>query len=214
MLCNRYKNTDNNPMKQPLISSLKSLFARLPLSWLRACGLLLVLTLVLPTAKADIDPQYATMQRQSDGTYAVNADFRFSLPTQLQDAVNHGTPIYFTFEYQLSRPKWYGLNDGVVSARREYRISYNSLTQQYRVAVDSADQNRFSTLTEAVLFASRPNQWRVVRASQLESGEPYQASIRMYLNTAKLPRAHQLNALTQQGWGLSSGWYRFTFTPR
>jgi hypothetical protein len=173
----------------------------------------LVVGLLTQVAQASITVQYATMSRLPDGDYAVNADFRLSLPTQLQEAVNHGTALFFNVEYQLARPRWYGLDEGIVSARREYRISYNSLTQQYRVAVGN-DQYRFKTLSEALLFASRPNQWRVVDSSQLSIGESYEASIRMYLNTSKLPRTYQLNALTQQSWGLSSNWYRFSFTPR
>lgn len=163
--------------------------------------------------QAAINTQYATMTRLSDRAYAVNADFRFSLPNQLQEAINHGTPIYFTVDFQLARPRWYWANEDIVSARREYRISFNSLTQQYRVAVGS-DQYRFNTLSESILFASRPSQWRVLGANQYSAGEQYEASIRMTLNTSKLPRTYQLNALTQQGWGLSSGWYRFNFTPR
>jgi hypothetical protein len=38
--------------------------------------------------------------------------------------------------------------------------------------------------------------------------------MRIYLNTAKLPRSYQLNSLTNQGWGLNSDWYNFNFTPR
>ena len=192
---------------------LKSTFAR---RWQRICATLILVcaTLILSRpAQAAITPQYATLSRMSDGGYSVNADFRFSMPQQLQDAINHGTPITFTVDFELSRPRWYWANEDVVSARRDYRISYNSLTQQYRVAAD-ADQYRFNTLSECILFASRPNQWRVLGSDQYTSGEQYDAAIRMSLNTSKLPRTYQLNSLTQQGWGLNSGWYRFNFTPR
>lgn len=47
------------------------------------------------TAQAKIDTQYAAMTRHSDGVYALNADFRLSLPNQLKDAINHGTPCLF-----------------------------------------------------------------------------------------------------------------------
>ena len=184
--------------------------------WQRICAVLILVcaALILPnTAQAAITPQYATLSRMSDGGYSVNADFRFSMPQQLQDAINHGTPITFTVDFELSRPRWYWANEDVVSARRDYRISYNSLTQQYRVAADS-DQYRFNTLSECILFASRPNQWRVLGSDQYTSGEQYDAAIRLSLNTSKLPRTYQLNSLTQQGWGLNSGWYRFNFTPR
>ena len=113
----------------------------------------------------------------------------------------------------MARPRWYWSDEDVVSDRRESRVSYNSLTQQYRVVI-GADQYRFNTLNEAVLYASRATQWRLIRANQYVTGEQYDASVRLYLNTSKLPQDYQLNSLTQQGWGLNSGWYRFNFTPR
>lgn len=193
----------------PFPSKLTQRWQRLCAALMVACGLLLLST----SAQAAISPQYATLSRMSDGGYAVNADFRFSMPQQLQDAINHGTPITFTVDFELSRPRWYWANEDVISTRRDYRISYNSLTQQYRVAAGS-DQYRFNTLSECILFASRPNQWRVLGSDQYTSGEQYDAAIRMSLNTSRLPRTYQLNSLTQQGWGLNSGWYRFNFTPR
>ena len=59
------------------------------------------------SARADITTQYATMTRQSDGVYALNADFRLSMPQQLQDAINHGTPVSFQVEFNINRPRWY-----------------------------------------------------------------------------------------------------------
>ena len=59
------------------------------------------------TAQAKIDTQYAAMTRHSDGVYALNADFRLSLPNQLKDAINHGTPLSFQVEFKLARPRWY-----------------------------------------------------------------------------------------------------------
>lgn len=189
---------------------------KLAQSWFKACAVFAIVIAMLfgaGSAQAAINTQYATMTRLSDGGYAVNADFRFSMPQQLQDAINHGTPITFTVEFELGRPRWYWSNEDVVSARRDYRISFNSLTQQYRVAV-GADQYRFNTLSECIVFASHLSQWRVLSSNEYNSGEQYDASIRMSLNTARLPRTYQLNSLTQQGWGLNSGWYRFNFTPR
>lgn len=168
---------------------------------------------VLSQASANITTQYATMARQNDGAYALNSYFRINLPNQLKDAINHGTPIYFTLDFTLSRPRWYWSAEDVVTTQREYRISYNSLTQQYRVAVGE-NQHRFRTLNESILFTSNPNQWRTLEKNKYSIGEPYDVRVRMELNTNKLPQTYQLNSLTNQGWGLSSGWYSFTFTPR
>ena len=168
---------------------------------------------VAPSAHADITTQYATMTRQSDGVYALNADFRLSMPQQLQDAINHGTPVSFQVEFNINRPRWYWSNENLISTSREQRISFNSLTREYRVT-SGANQYRYNTLNEALLNVSRVSQWRVLWPSQYDAGEPLEGSVRIYLNTAKLPRTYQLNSLTNQGWGLNSGWYSFNFTPR
>ena len=84
------------------------------------------------SARADITTQYATMTRQSDGVYALNADFRLNMPQQLQDAINHGTPVSFQVEFRINRPRWYWSNENLVSTSREQRISFNSLTREYR----------------------------------------------------------------------------------
>lgn len=183
--------------------------------WLRALVLsvTLLLSTFVPTAHAQIDTQYATMTRHSDGVYALNADFRLSLPNQLQDAINHGTPLSFQVEFKLARPRWYWSNEDMITVTREQRISYNSLTQEYRVTT-GVSQYRYNTLNEALLNVSRISQWRILSPDQLQTGEQYQASLRIYLNTSKLPRTYQLNSLTNQGWGLNSGWYNFNFTPR
>ena len=183
--------------------------------WLRALvvSAALLLSTLASTAQAQIDTQYATMTRHSDGVYALNADFRLSLPNQLQDAVNHGTPLSFQVEFKLARPRWYWSNEDMITVTREQRISYNSLTQEYRVTT-GVSQYRYNTLNEALLNVSRISQWRILSPDQLQTGEQYQASLRIYLNTSKLPRTYQLNSLTNQGWGLNSGWYNFNFTPR
>lgn len=181
---------------------------------LRSVALIAMLGWLLsPAAHAGISTQYATMSRQSDGVYALNADFRLSLPQQLQDAINHGTPVSFQVEFNLNRPRWYWSNEDVVSISREQRVSFNSLTREYRVSA-GANQYRYNTLNEALLNVSRVSQWRVLWPSQYNSGEPLEGSVRIYLNTSKLPRTYQLNSLTNQGWGLNSGWYNFNFTPR
>ena len=179
-------------------------------AWVVGLSLMLGLS---SSANAKITTQYATMTRHSDGVYALNADFRLSLPQQLQDAVNHGTPLSFQVEFSMARPRWYWSNEDIISTSREQRISYNSLTREYRVSL-GANQYRYNTLNEALLNLSRVSQWRVVSPSQFQIGEQYEASIRIYLNTHKLPRTYQLNSYTNQGWGLSSDTYRFNFTPR
>ena len=121
------------------------------------------------TAQAKIDTQYAAMTRHSDGVYALNADFRLSLPNQLKDAINHGTPLSFQVEFNLARPRWYWSNEDMITVNREQRVSYNSLTREYRVTTGTS-QYRYSTLSEALLNVSRIIQWRILSPNQLQTG--------------------------------------------
>ena len=203
-----------NEMSRTRIFSQRCTDPRHTHPWLRALVLCAALLFGgLSTAQAKIDTQYAAMTRHSDGVYALNADFRLSLPNQLKDAINHGTPLSFQVEFKLARPRWYWSNEDMITVNREQRVSYNSLTREYRVTTGTS-QYRYSTLSEALLNVSRISQWRILSPNQLQTGEQYQASLRVYLNTSKLPRTYQLNSLTNQGWGLNSGWYNFNFTPR
>jgi hypothetical protein len=39
------------------------------------------------------------------------------------------------FEFELMRPRWYWVDEKVLSVSTQYRVSYNAITRQYRVAV-------------------------------------------------------------------------------
>ena len=41
----------------------------------------------------------------------------------------------------------------------------------------------------------------------------YQASVRLRLDTAQLPKPFQLNAIASRDWSLSSDWQRWSFAP-
>ena len=120
----------------------------------------------------------------------------------------------------MSQRQWL-LAGSVVSyelqrARRRsigFIVGANGLTREYRVN-SGVNQYRYNTLNEALLNVSRVSQWRVLWPNQYSAGEPLEGSVRINLNTSRLPRTYQLNSLTNQGWGLNSGWYTFNFTPR
>jgi Domain of unknown function (DUF4390) len=43
-------------------------------------------------------------------------------------------------------------------------------------------------------------------------GETYNASVRMQLDIALMPKPFQIDAVNNRDWSLSSDWKRFTFT--
>jgi hypothetical protein len=144
--------------------------------------------------------------------YYLEADFEITLNTTLEEALNKGVPLYFLLEFEVIRPRWYWLDDKVVSTQQQYRLTYNALTRQYRLGVGAFFQN-FSDLNEALGFLSRVRRRQVLELGMLNRGAVYAAAVRMRLDVSQLPKPFQLNALASRDWNLSSDWHRWSVKP-
>jgi Domain of unknown function (DUF4390) len=180
----------------------------------RALGLLVAcaaLVAVVP-AHADDIPVTSAELRVEDGDVLLSAEFDFTLTPALEQALDKGIPLYFTIEFELSRTRPLWFPQKVAEWSITYRVSYSSLTRQYRVASGPLGQ-MFESLADVQRFighvASRP----VARADELTKGVRYDAAVREKLDVNQLPKPFQINALASREWQLSSDWHRFSFTP-
>ncbi len=142
----------------------------------------------------------------------LNAEFEFALNPTLEEALQKGVPLYFELEFELLRPRWYWLDEKTLSISTQYRVSYNALTRQYRVASGLLGQS-FDSLEEVERFLSRVTSRPVAQRDQLVKGTRYEAAIRLRLDVNQLPKPFQVNALASREWSLQSEWYRWSFTP-
>jgi hypothetical protein len=182
------------------------------LEGLAALLLLCVGLAAAPPVHADrIDVKKATLDAAEDG-YVLEAGFEIDLTPPLEDALNKGVPLYFTFEFELIRPRWYWFNERIAGARQQYRLSYNALTRQYRVAVRTLHQN-FATLGEALEFMSRVRLREIAEPGALARGYTYTAAVRLRLDTSQLPRPFQITAIGSRDWSIGSDWHRWTISP-
>lgn len=147
-----------------------------------------------------------------DDEYYLNADFDIVLGAAVESALNRGVPLTFVVEAQLTRPRWYWFDETAGETRSQYRLSYNALTQQYRVAVGNLFQN-FGTLAEALQLLSRVRNRALAERDALKRGETYRAGVRFWLDTTQLPKPFQVTALGSREWSLNSNWHRWNFTP-
>ena len=152
----------------------------------------------------------AKLEASEDG-YQIDADIQLELTAALQEAVRKGVPLYFVVEFELSRGRWYWLDQTVTSASRERRISYAPLTSQYRISYSGISQN-VTTFEEVRRALSRVRSWTVLEKGKLKIGEKYDAALRFRLDTSQLPKPFQLNVIASKEWSLSSDWYRWTVT--
>jgi hypothetical protein len=148
---------------------------------------------------------------RSDNDWLLSATFQIELSPGLEDAVQKGVVLYFQTEFDLTRSRWYWFDEKPALVQRQTRLSYQPLTQQYRIASEGFTFSAKS-MSEALQAVGSIGGWRVMENSQLDPSKSYVASMRMNLDLSKLPKPFQVNALNNRDWNVSSDWYRFPFS--
>ncbi|MBX7229984.1 MAG: DUF4390 domain-containing protein [Burkholderiaceae bacterium] len=158
-----------------------------------------------------IDTKEIKFALDEDGNYLLTAEYAIELPSRLEEALK-AVPLFFLFEFELTRRRWYWLDEVVINGQVLYRLSFNALTRQYQLSISSNRNDTtagirgltFSSLEEALRFISRVRRPQVLPADALQRGERYRLITRMRLDLSQLPKPFQLNSLTQREWVLDS----------
>lgn len=145
-----------------------------------------------------------------DEGYVLEADLDVRLSLVLDDALHKGVPLYFLLEFELIRSRWYWTNERVATIQQHQRLSYNTLTRQYRVGVGALYQN-FSSLKEALDYMSRIRRRLDIEPGALRKDTTYAAMLRLRHDTTQLPKPFQLH--TGRDWSINSDWYKWTVNP-
>lgn len=182
-----------------------------PRRWL--CAALLLLCLAMADfARAEGIAVTSASLRAGEDAYELDASFEIQFSGTLLEALARGLPLYFITDVELTRGRWYWLDEVVARQEIQYRLSYNALTRQYRLATGALYQN-FDTLEEAAGVLSNIRGRPVADKAALKRGEEYTAGVRLRLDTSQLPTPFQVSALTSREWSLSSGWLRWKVAP-
>ncbi|WP_228384619.1 DUF4390 domain-containing protein [Rhodocyclus gracilis] len=148
----------------------------------------------------------------TDEGWSASADCVFDFNPRLEEAVTRGVVLYFVADFELSRARWYWLDERVVSRSQTFRLSYHALTRQYWLSTGALHQN-FATLDEALRMLSRLRNWQVIDRNSVRSDETYLASLRIRLDLSQMPKTFQVSALANRDWSLASDWVRWSFSP-
>jgi hypothetical protein len=169
-----------------------------------------VLLLTVVAAQAgSIEPQRASLTPGDDG-YTLSAEFSLDLGNRLEDAVARGVPLYFNLEFVLERPRKYWVNEHVITRSLTYRLSYSSLTRQYRLTTGSLHQN-FGSLQEALRVVGRIAALPVLEKDVIKPGETYEAAVRLALDRSQLPKPFQVDAITDRALQVEAKVLRWQF---
>ncbi len=178
---------------------LEALLALLLAGWLTAAG------------AAEIEVRDPQLSFADDGQILLDADFSFDFNARLEEAVGKGLALYFVAEFELSRPRWYWIDDKVVKTSRTWRLTYHALTRQYRLSTGGLSQS-FTNLDGALRMLSHLRNWPVFERDQLKAGDAFDAALRLRLDLSQLPKPFQIEALSNKDWILASDWKRWVFT--
>ena len=149
----------------------------------------------------------------SDKVWLLSAEINLELSPALEQLVKKGVTLHFVTEFQLTKGRWYWFDEKIVDVQRTSKISYQALTDQYRVTLGSVTITA-ANLKQAMGAVSSIDDWAVIEQPMVNPNQTYVAAIRMKLDTNQLAKPFQVNAINSKAWNLQSEWSRFEFTPK
>ncbi|MFO1338977.1 MAG: DUF4390 domain-containing protein [Burkholderiaceae bacterium] len=166
-------------------------------------GVLLLCWLALagPVRAQGIDLTTFELAR-ADGALLLDFVAKPALSKAVEDAMQRGVPVYFVAQATLYRSRWYWRDERVARVTRSWRLSYQPLTNTWRLGFGTLSQS-YPSAEEALNMAARASRWRVADAELIEPGQKYYVEFSYRLDNNQLPRPMQLDLAAQADWQLS-----------
>ncbi|MCB1980331.1 MAG: DUF4390 domain-containing protein [Burkholderiaceae bacterium] len=165
-------------------------------------------------ARAQSGQSVAHMElvRSTEGLY-LNVSTQFALPSLVEDALHKGIAMTFVADAEVVRARWYWADQTVAIAHRYMRLSYQPLTQRWRLSLSSRPFDTsglgvsvgqtYEQLSDVLSALQRISYWQIAEGSDLDDKSPYLVHFRLQLDMSQLPRPLQIGALGRSGWNLS-----------
>jgi hypothetical protein len=137
------------------------------------------------------------------------ARYTVSLTAELDEALRNGLTLPFVYEFKLTKPRFYAWYRQVAegfgpNAQYIQRLSYQSLTKQYRIS-SNGNARHFNSLDEALSALGTIKNWSVLEGSNI-AVEDFAGRLRLKLDLSQLPKTYQVSTLGNENWQLDSGW--------
>lgn len=192
---------------------LKNPLPSLLLGWLATAVLGLGVALAQAPSAGPETPQLH-LERADDALW-LSTQLQFDLSPAVLDALHKGIPIFFVAEADVLRERWYWINKRVVTARRQFRLAYQPLTNRWRLNITSGEMvepalglalnQNFDSWSDALATVRRMTRWKIADASELVPNARYLVEFRFRLDLAQLPRPLQIGTLGQSDWSVVLG---------
>jgi hypothetical protein len=172
-----------------------------------SCALVQSVTLAAEAQIKQIEPLIG------EGHLTMDLDVGLKLSPIVLEAAERGVPLYFTLDVKIKAPRWWWLDKSIVETSLTRRMSYNTLTQQWRVATGDLFLP-VASLQEALEVLEKVRGWPVAPLDRFEPNVRYEGEVRIRLDTSHLARPLQLDARNRGAWSLTSPWKPFDFSVR
>ncbi|TCT11246.1 DUF4390 domain-containing protein [Paralcaligenes ureilyticus] len=146
-----------------------------------------------------------------DGKLYIDADIQFDVSRELRNAAQKGVPIYFTADLKITSRRWWWFDRTLVDKQRTWRIVYNALTRQWRVGTGDLSLPE-SSLDDSLSLIRHIRGWDVIDTRSMDPEHVYHGQIRLRLDTSRLARPFQIDAISSNAWSLATPWKDFTFS--
>ncbi len=176
-----------------------------------ALSLLLLLSL---SVSASTEITKFQLERVDDGL-ALSSQLQFDLAPVVEDALLKGIPLFFVYEADTYRDRWYWTDPRVASVARTVRLAYQPLTRRWRVNIAagvignsgglraSLNQN-YESLAEALTGIQRLTRWRFAEHGELAADSVYRLEFSFRLDLSQLPRPFQIGVAGQPDWAVAA----------
>ena len=182
-----------------------------PSGLLRGLAFGLLLLAAALAGAAEIEVRRAELSAGEE-SWLLDAEFGIDLGQRLEEVVARGVALYFVAEFELTKGRWYWVDEHVAGRKQTWRLSYNALTRQYRLSSGALHQS-FASLDEALRVLGRLREWPVAEKALLKAGEPYNAALRLKLDLTQLPKPFQVTAIGNKDWNITAEVKRWSFSP-
>lgn len=143
---------------------------------LAACLLLAVTGL-----RANDLPQLSVEQ---DGVrLLMNAQVKLKMPDEMLAVLQKGVPLVVVQEAQVLQSRWYWKDAVLARTRREWTLSYQALTQRWRVMLRTGQQvEQFDDVQAAWDFLTRITRWPIADVRNTGALRGAQAQLLWYVD--------------------------------
>ncbi|WP_374523594.1 DUF4390 domain-containing protein [Hydrogenophaga sp.] len=178
--------------------------------WAWLCGCFLALPAVAQAPQA----QQVSVQRGADGVF-LSVRLTLTPADVVEDALTKGVPLYFVWQAEVMRLRWYWYDKRVASATRVLRLAFQPLTRRWRMSVSNevganpsasglqyALHQSFDSLDDALAAVGRVVRWKIADAGQLDPSAEHRIEASFQLDLSLLPRPFQFGMANQPDWSV------------